>query len=46
MFVRRVYSYSTLHSMNIHCLFTMSYVAMTCRQISFVTVNYGQDEFS
>ena len=55
IFVFRVYSrqsstvYSTLHSMNnvvYRCLFTMSYVAMTFRQISFVAVNYGQDEFS
>ena len=29
----------------IRCLFTMSYVTMTFRQISFVAVNYGQDEF-
>ena len=27
------------------CLFTMSYVAMSFRQMSFVAVNYGQDEF-
>ena len=37
------------HSSNelcrIRCLFTMNYVAMTFRQISFVAVNYEQDEF-
>ena len=27
------------------CLVTMSYVAMSFRQMSFVAVNYGQDEF-
>ena len=27
------------------CLFTMSYVAMSFRQMSFVAVNYGLDEF-
>ena len=43
-----LYRYSLLYSFDelcpICCLFTMSYVAMTFRQMSFV-VSYEQDEF-